>query len=61
MDTESIERFEQWLNDAKQMINESIKDGGTKEYISMLKDRIYTFNMILQRFNECKTHQPFGI
>jgi len=61
MDTESIERFEQWLSESKQMINGTIKDGGDKEYISMLKDRLYTFNMISQRFNECKTHQPFGI
>jgi len=61
MDTESIERFEQWLNESKEMINGAIKDGGDKEYISMLKDRLYTFNMISQRFNECKTHQPFGI
>jgi len=61
MDIKSIERFEQWLNESKEMINGAIKEGGTKDYISMLKDRLYTFNMISQRFNECKTHQPFGI
>jgi len=61
MDIESVKRFEQWLSESKEMINGAIKEGGTKDYISMLKDRLYTFNMISQRFNECKTHQPFRI
>ena len=61
MNTESIERFEKWLKDTKEIMEGAIKEGGIMDYVNMMKNRIYVIKMVTQRFNECKTKQPFGM
>ena len=61
MNTESAERFEKWLKDTKEIMEGAIKEGGTMDYVDMMKNRIYVIEMVTQRFNECKTKQPFGM
>ena len=61
MNTESTERFEKWLKDTKEIMEGAIKEGGIMDYVNMMKNRIYVIKMVTQRFNECKTKQPFGM